>query len=214
MRVETDDRIKKFAIRRRNNKNTDPHATFESGNRTILGEVSRFVNEYVILVDERDEEVGVQEKLQAHREGTLHRAFSVFVFNAEGDLLLQQRQRDKYHSGGLWSNTCCSHPRPGEPVETAARRRLQEEMGFQCDVQHLFGFVYRAALDGVVEHEYDHVFVGRYDGDPVPDEAEVAGWRWAAPAPLQKDVARHPERYTYWFRQALGRVLTAAPEVL
>lgn len=166
------------------------------------------MDEYVVLVNEQDEEVGLKEKVQAHVEGVLHRAFSVFVFNTEGALLLQQRHPDKYHSGGLWSNTCCSHPRPGEPVEAAVRRRLNEEMGITCDVQRAFGFVYKSALDrGLYEHEYDHVFIGRYDDDPSPNPQEVAHWRWAAPEALRQDVAAHPERYTYWFRLVLDRVL-------
>lgn len=162
----------------------------------------------VVLVNEQDEAVGVEDKLQAHVAGVLHRAFSVFVFNARGDLLLQQRHPAKYHSGGLWSNTCCSHPRPGETVEAAAQRRLHEEMGFTCPLHRLFGFVYRARLDGgLYEHEYDHVFVGRFDGTPAPDAAEVAAWRWIAPEALRRDVHAHPEHYTYWFRLVLDRVL-------
>ena len=169
------------------------------------------MEEQVVLVNEQDEAVGVAEKLHAHVEGVLHRAFSVFVFNDRGELLLQQRHPAKYHSGGLWSNTCCSHPRPGEPVEVAAQRRLQEEMGFVCPVRRLFGFVYRAEFaEGLVEHEYDHVFVGRFDGRPVPDAAEVADWRWIAPDALRQDVHAHPERYTYWFRLVLDRVLKRA----
>ncbi len=170
------------------------------------------MEEYVVLVNERDEALGVAEKLRVHREGTLHRAFSVFVFNTEGSLLLQQRHPAKYHSGGLWSNTCCSHPRPGEAVAAAARRRLQEEMGFDCELRRVFGFVYRVRFDGdLSEHEYDHVFVGLFDGSPVPDAAEVAAWRWVRPEALRRDVARRPDRYTYWFRLALDRVLACRP---
>ncbi|NBC15906.1 MAG: isopentenyl-diphosphate Delta-isomerase [Bacteroidetes bacterium] len=171
------------------------------------------MKEYVVLVNERDEPVGIDEKLQAHIDGVLHRAFSVFVFNSRGDLLLQQRHPGKYHSGGLWSNTCCSHPRPGEAVEHAARRRLREEMGFSCDLERLFGFVYKAQLDhDLYEHEYDHVFVGSYDGAPEPNGAEVSGWRWVRPEQVQAAVAEDPSRYTYWFRLALNRVLHAAGE--
>ena len=166
------------------------------------------MEDYVILVNEEDEEVGVCEKLQAHLDGALHRAFSVFLFNDEGDLLLQQRQPDKYHSGGLWSNTCCSHPRPGELVEAAAHRRLQEEMGVTCALQRLFGFVYHSKLEhDLYEHEYDHVFVGRYNGVPVPNRAEVASWRWVQADALRKDIAARPDRYNYWFRLILDRVL-------
>jgi len=169
------------------------------------------MKEYVVLVNEQDEQVGVREKLRAHVDGTLHRAFSVFVFNSDGNLLLQQRHPGKYHSGGLWSNTCCSHPRPGEAVEAAAQRRLQEEMGFDCGLERLFGFVYKTQLDhDLYEHEYDHVFVGRYDGAPIPNDVEVSGWRWVRPEVLRSSVAEDPRRYTYWFRLALDRVLTHA----
>ena len=123
-------------------------------------------------------------------------------------MLLQQRHPQKYHSGGLWSNTCCSHPRPGELVESAAHRRLQEEMGVACDLRRLFGFVYHSKLnDELYEHEYDHVFVGRYNGVPVPDATEVASWRWADTDVLRQDIAANPDRYTYWFRLILDRVM-------
>ncbi len=162
----------------------------------------------VILVDAHDGEVGVGEKLQVHRDGTLHRAFSVFVFDGAGRLLLQRRHPDKYHSGGLWSNTCCSHPRPGETVEAAAHRRLREEMGFDCALRPLFGFVYKIQLgDRLYEHEYDHVLVGTYEGTPAPNAEEVADWKWVFPDDLQAHVAQSPEVYTYWFRLVLDRVL-------
>lgn len=170
------------------------------------------MEEYVVLVNEHDEEVGVREKLQAHLDGTLHRAISVFLFNDQGELLLQQRHPEKYHSGGLWSNTCCSHPRPGEPVATAAQRRLGQEMGVRCDLQWVFGFVYRSKLERhLYEHEYDHVFVGLFNGTPLPDPSEVFAWRWATTDALQKDIAAHPDRYTYWFRLVLERVLKNRP---
>ena len=120
------------------------------------------MQEQVILVDQQDREIGVAEKLEAHRKGKLHRAFSVFLFNAKDEMLLQQRAAEKYHSGGLWTNTCCSHPRPGEPTEAAARRRLREEMGISCNLNKAFDFIYRAEFDnGLIEHELDHVFIGR-----------------------------------------------------
>src|SRR5918997_6014944 len=126
--------------------------------------------EEVILVDERDRVLGASGKLRAHREGALHRAFSVFVFDGEGRLLLQKRARGKYHSAGLWSNTACGHPRPGEATREAARRRLREEMGFDCGLREAFQFLYRAELGGaLVEHEYDHVLIGAHEGDPSPD---------------------------------------------
>ncbi len=157
--------------------------------------------EYVVLVDEEDNEVGQMEKLQAHLEGRLHRAISVFIFNARGELLLQQRAAGKYHSGSLWTNTCCSHPRPGELVLDAANRRLFEEMGLACELKEVFSFVYRAELDnGITEHELDHVFIGVSDIIPVPDPEEVRLWRYMAVGALEKDIAAHPASYTEWFK--------------
>ncbi|MEW5927662.1 MAG: isopentenyl-diphosphate Delta-isomerase [Gemmatimonadota bacterium] len=164
--------------------------------------------ERVILVDESDREVGTEDKERAHREGRLHRAFSVFVFNSRGEMLLQRRARGKYHSPGLWTNTCCSHPRPGESVEVAARRRLREEMGLECELRGSFPFLYRAELDrGMTEHEYDHVLVGECDRDPVPDADEVEAWAWVDPDEVRRDLAERPDRYTYWFRLALPDLL-------
>jgi isopentenyl-diphosphate delta-isomerase len=161
--------------------------------------------ERVVLVDESDAEVGTLEKQRAHVEGRLHRALSVFVFNGTGDVLLQRRAGSKYHSGGQWTNTCCSHPRPGEPVDDAARRRLREEMGFECDLRPAFAFTYRADVGGgLVEHEFDHVFVGRWEGSPAPDAAEVEDWRWASLDDLARDAALRPEAYTPWFRMVLA----------
>ncbi|MBI4546205.1 MAG: isopentenyl-diphosphate Delta-isomerase [Gemmatimonadetes bacterium] len=166
------------------------------------------MEERVVLVDENDLEVGTAGKLAAHREPPrLHRAFSVFVFNTAGELLLQRRAAAKYHSAGLWSNTCCGHPRPGEDTLAAAHRRLEQEMGFDCELRAAFRFTYRAELgQGVAEHEFDHVFLGRFDGKPAPDPLEADGWRWAAPEVLRQDVARRPEAYTVWFRIALERL--------
>lgn len=165
----------------------------------------------VILVDEQDRPVGTEEKLRAHEEGALHRAFSVVVFNSDGQMLLQQRSPSKYHSGGLWSNTCCSHPRPGEPVEAAARRRLKEEMGFTCDVEPVFTFTYRVRLGTLWEHELDHVLVGRYDGTPAPDADEVGSWKWVDLEDLKVDMQAHPEQYTYWFRVLIDRLADTSP---
>jgi isopentenyl-diphosphate Delta-isomerase len=163
----------------------------------------------VILVDGDDREVGTEERMRAHREGLRHRAFSIFVFDRAGRLLLQRRAAGKYHSGGLWSNTCCSHPLPGESVLSAAHRRLREEMGFDCPLQPSFTFVYKAALDGgVIEHEVDHVLIGEFDGEPSPDPEEVHGWRWQSFDDVVVDVRGRPEQYTVWFKQALER----APE--
>jgi isopentenyl-diphosphate delta-isomerase len=157
----------------------------------------------VILVDDCDREVGVREKLGAHREGLLHRAFSIFVFDSEKRLLLQKRAAAKYHSGGLWSNTCCGHPRPGETTVAAARRRLREEMNFDCELREAFAFVYRAEVGALVEHEYDHVFVGVYDGEPAPDESEVEEWRHVSMAELRRDLRAEPSRYSRWLRLAV-----------
>jgi isopentenyl-diphosphate Delta-isomerase len=160
--------------------------------------------ESVVLVDERDREVGTAPKLAAHADGVLHRAFSVFVLNSRGELLLQRRADAKYHCGGLWTNSCCGHPRAGEPVAAAAHRRLREEMGFDCDLAPAGSFVYRAELgNGLVEHEYDHVFVGRHELDPRPDPAEVGEWRWQKPAAALAEAEVHPERFTPWFGLAL-----------
>src|SRR6266436_2514843 len=162
--------------------------------------------EHVVLVNERDEFIGVEEKIRAHLNGALHRAFSVFVFNSTGDLLLQRRTTTKYHSRGLWSNTCCGHPRPGETIEQASRRRLSEEMGFDSKLERLFDFVYRTKLeDGLIEHEFDHVMVGSFDGMPIPNNNEVAEWKWMNWAALKIDIEKHPERYTFWFRLSLDK---------
>src|SRR5688572_19728671 len=152
------------------------------------------MEERVVLVDENDAEVGTLEKQRAHLEGRLHRALSVFVLNSRGEMLLQRRAWGKYHSGGLWTNTCCSHPRPGEAVEDAARRRLREEMGIDADLTPLFEFTYRADVGlGLVEHEYDHVFAGRYDGEPVPSVDEVDGWRWVPVGEVARQVREDPD---------------------
>ena len=166
------------------------------------------MQEHVILVDRMDRKIGTEEKLKAHREGKLHRAFSVFVFNSLGELLLQKRSETKYHSGGLWTNTCCSHPRPDETLHGAAKRRLNEEMGFDCELIGLFSFIYHAELENnLFEHELDYVFAGRYDGQPIPNPDEVADWKWMDIEKLKRDVGEHPERYTYWFKLILHRVV-------
>jgi isopentenyl-diphosphate delta-isomerase len=163
----------------------------------------------VILVDEHDNPVGEAEKMEAHRKGLLHRAFSVFLFDAEGNILLQRRAMGKYHSPGLWSNVCCSHPAPGEDTLAAANRRLNEELGIKdCTLFHQFAFTYRAEFpDGLTEHEFDHVFTGNYDSDPIPNPNEVMDWKWMRIEELKTDVTVNPERYTYWLKEVLGRVL-------
>jgi isopentenyl-diphosphate delta-isomerase len=171
--------------------------------------------EQVILVDEYDTVLGAEEKIAAHQEDKLHRAISVFVFNSMGQMLVQQRAFDKYHSGGLWSNTCCSHPRPGEATEVAAHRRLQEEMGFDCPLTYGFGFTYRVELaPGFYENEYDHVLIGQFDGVLQPNPAEVAGYRWMSPLDVLKEMDQQPKHYTYWFQLILQRVLDHTPQVL
>lgn len=172
------------------------------------------MSEEVILVDERDREIGRAEKMQAHREGRLHRAFSIFVFNDAGLLLLQKRAAAKYHSGGLWSNTCCGHPRPGETVAAAARRRLREELNFACELREVSQFLYRVEFDNqLIEHEFDHVLIGRFSGEPVPEPSEVDDWRWCEVEELRRDLCARPGAYTYWLRLALAEnLLTATRE--
>lgn len=158
-----------------------------------------------MLVDVADCAIGTEEKLAAHRSGALHRAFSVFVFDGSGNLLLQRRARTKYHSAGLWANTCCGHPRPGEPVLAAAARRLHEEMGLECEVRPLTNFRYLAHVgSGLVEHEFDHILVGRFDGVPAPNPDEVEEWRWAPMSVLTGEIAEHAERFAAWLPIALG----------
>ncbi|MFD0748974.1 isopentenyl-diphosphate Delta-isomerase [Mucilaginibacter calamicampi] len=160
--------------------------------------------ESVILVDDKDQELGVMEKMEAHRKGILHRAISIFVFNTQGDYLIQQRAFEKYHSAGKWSNTCCSHPRPGEKLLDAANRRLKEEMGMVCDLAYWFSFTYRAELDhGLVEHEYDHVFMGITDELPNPDASEVASFKYISREALEDDLVKNPEHYSEWFKICL-----------
>ncbi len=157
--------------------------------------------EEVILVDAHDQEQGLMEKMEAHRQGLLHRAFSVFILNEKGELMVQQRAESKYHSGTLWTNTCCSHPRKGETAEEAAHRRLQEEMGFDCPIKKVLEFTYRAELDkGMIEHEYDHLFIGEYNGEPQLNPEEVMDWKWMRIDALSVDISDHPERYTAWFK--------------
>lgn len=157
--------------------------------------------ETIILVDKQDQEVGYMEKHEAHRKGLLHRAFSVFIFNDKNELMLHQRASGKYHSGGLWTNTCCSHPRIGESVEDAANRRLHEEMGFECPLEFQFSFIYRSELNNnMVEHEYDHVFFGYYNQDPVPNPEEVQDWGFKSMDSIALELKEQPDKYTAWFK--------------
>ncbi|BAV10218.1 isopentenyl-diphosphate delta-isomerase [Filimonas lacunae] len=164
--------------------------------------------EEVTLVDEFDREVGTMEKMTAHREAALHRAFSVFIFNSKGDMLLQQRAVQKYHSGGLWTNACCSHPKPGENIMQAAQKRLQEEMGFTTELEKAFDFIYRAELDNnLIEHELDHVFIGEYNGLILPDAAEVKDYCFKSIESILESLQLQPHKYTAWFHIALPRVI-------
>lgn len=164
------------------------------------------MSEKVILVNEQDNELGLMEKMEAHEKGLLHRAFSVFVLNHQNHLLLQQRALHKYHSGGLWTNTCCSHPRKGETNEQAAHRRLMEEMGFDCELQHVLEFTYKANLDqGMTEHEYDHVFVGRYNQNPKINPQEAHAFAWRSLSDIKEDLRQKPQNYTEWFKIIFDR---------
>jgi isopentenyl-diphosphate Delta-isomerase len=162
----------------------------------------------LILVNEADEQVGIMEKMEAHEKGILHRAFSIFIFNSKGEMLLQQRALGKYHSSGLWTNACCSHPKPGEDIEAAAHRRLVEELGFDIDITKAFTFMYKAHFDnGLTENEYDHVFVGNYENDIPFNTQEVEATKYISINDLLNDVDVHPEQYTAWFKIALPQLI-------
>jgi isopentenyl-diphosphate delta-isomerase len=166
--------------------------------------------EKVVLVNERDEAIGIEDKTKVHRLGALHRAFSVFVVNSAGQLLVQKRAATKYHSRNLWSNTCCGHPRPEETIARASLRRLKEEMGFESNLREVFSFLYYANVeDGLIENEFDHVLVGRFDGVPTADPSEISQWKWVDMAGLSVDLRRNPENYTCWFRISFDRFLHA-----
>ena len=171
--------------------------------------------EEIILVDEQDNAIGTMEKMEAHRRGVLHRAFSVVLFNSSGDLLLQRRAENKYHSGGLWTNTCCSHPLPDESIRDAAQRRLKYEMGINLKPDFAFKFIYKTPLDkDLIEHELDYVFIGTFDGRPVINKEEVAEWKFMSLSALKIDIRISPEIYTVWFRlivdHPLMRTIAAA----
>lgn len=161
----------------------------------------------VILVNEEDTPVGTMEKMEAHRRGVLHRAFSVFVFDAGGNMLLQQRSAQKYHGALLWSNTCCSHPYPGEDVEAAAGRRLGEEMGFTAPLEKIFTFTYKADVENnLIEHEYDHVFAGIYEGAIELNPSEVAAYEYLPMEVISRRLEQEPASFTAWFRIAFPLV--------
>ena len=162
--------------------------------------------EQVILVDEQDREIGTLEKMEAHEKGLLHRAFSVLLFNSKGELLLQKRSSKKYHSAGLWANTCCSHPRPGENIKESVRRRLQEEMGIDANPEFAYSFIYKTDLEnGLIEHELDHIYIGSYDGKPKVNNLEVEDWKFESVDWLKKDMISNPEHYTFWFKEILNQ---------
>ena len=157
--------------------------------------------EHVILVNENNEQIGLMPKMEAHEKAVLHRAFSVFIFNDKNELMLQQRALSKYHSPGLWTNTCCSHQRDGESNIQAGKRRLMEEMGFVVDLQESISFIYKAPFDnGLTEHEYDHVLIGRYNESPNINREEVADWKWIPLEAVKMDMEVHSELYTAWFK--------------
>jgi isopentenyl-diphosphate delta-isomerase len=157
--------------------------------------------EKVILVDEHDNEIGTMEKMEAHKTGALHRAFSILLFNNKGEILLQKRSATKYHSGGLWTNTCCSHPLPKESMEQATNRKLKQEMGIDVKPEFAYKFTYKTNLDrNLIEHECDYVFIGTYNGVPYINKDEVEDWKFVDLKSLQHDIRKNPHAYTYWFK--------------
>lgn len=162
--------------------------------------------EQVVLVNSKDEPVGTMEKLEAHRKGLLHRAFSVLIFNNKGELLIQKRAKYKYHCGGLWTNTCCSHQRLNEESITAGKRRLEEEMGFTTELVSIGNFIYRVAFpNGLIEHELDHVLIGKYSDFPTPNKEEVEDWRYVSLKTLNEEINMNPNDFTYWFKEIINR---------
>jgi len=169
--------------------------------------------DHVILVDENDKPIGTMPKFEAHEKGFLHRAFSVFIFNSKGELLLQQRSLSKYHSPGLWTNTCCSHPRETELIEEAAERRLKEEMGLLCKLEKKFYFIYKTTFDnGLTEHEFDHVFFGKSDQYPKINADEVLSWNYFSFEEIENELALRPEMFTEWFKICFQKVKQFANE--
>ncbi len=159
----------------------------------------------VILVDADDNAIGTMEKMEAHEKGLLHRAFSVLIFNSKGEMLLQKRAASKYHSGGLWTNTCCSHPTPHESIEEAAKRRLKEEMGIDAQPKFSYKFTYKTSLDkNLIEHEVDHVLTAIFDGKPIANKKEVEDWKYVGLKELQQDAKENPHLYTEWFKLILN----------
>lgn len=166
------------------------------------------MKEYIIEVDKYNKEIGPIEKMEAHHKGVLHRAFSIFVFNSDNQLLLQRRNTEKYHSGGLWTNTCCSHPRYGEKLQDAIYRRLEEEMGFTCELREIFSFCYEVSFENkLTENEYDHVFIGTYNGEVIPNKSEVEEFKWVDIDEVKIDIINNPHLYTFWFKYVFDRVI-------
>ena len=161
----------------------------------------------VILVDEQNEQLGTMEKMEAHQKGLLHRAFSIFIFNNNGQMLLHRRALAKYHSPGLWTNACCSHPFPGETTLNAATRRLKEEMGFQCPIDETGSFIYHATFEnGLTEHEFDHLFIGTFNGDIFPNEEEVCGYKWLSIHEIDELLESSASEFTVWFKIAYPKI--------
>ena len=172
------------------------------------------VDDLLILVDNNDREVGFMNKLSVHRAGVLHRAFSVFIFNKQGELLLQQRADTKYHSAGLWTNTCCSHPIKGEEFEDTIARRLKEEMGIVCKTEFQFSFIYKAAFEnGLIENELDHVYFGTTNDVPQPDIEEVKDWRYVNMDELKNEIHSHPEKFSEWLKICFPKVEAAIESI-
>ena len=164
-------------------------------------------NDNILLVDENDNVIGVSNKIDAHKKGLLHRAFSIFVFNDKKELLLQQRAVDKYHSAGLWTNTCCSHPGIDDEINIVAHRRLREEMGFDCELKEIFSFKYEVVLENrLMEHELDHVFIGYYDGQVCVNDNEANHYKWASMKFIKGDIIKRPDIYTAWFKICCEKV--------
>jgi isopentenyl-diphosphate Delta-isomerase len=171
--------------------------------------------EQVILVDLDDTEMGVMEKIEAHQKGLLHRAFSVLIYNSKGEMLIQKRAKIKYHSGGLWTNACCSHPVPNEPIAITVKRRLNVEMGIDLELAYSHKFIYKTNLENeLVEHEVDHVFVGQFDGLPKINKNEVEDWRYCTLVELQREINERPQNFTYWFKLIVDQQLQSQANLL
>ena len=169
--------------------------------------------EHVILVNQKDEQIGLMPKMEAHEKAQLHRAFSVFIFNVKDELLLQKRASHKYHSPNEWTNTCCSHQRNGESNIEAGKRRLKEEMGFSCELKELFSFIYKAPFaNGLTEHELDHVMVGYYNEDPIINKDEVDDFCWMSLEDIKNDILKNPTNYTAWFKIIFKEYLHQIPK--